>query len=183
MKRTVFGLVLILVSLALGAGMGTAADVAKIGVVDFQRFLTESQIGQTAQAEIETEGARMEKELKEQGGAIEALEKKMEADAMVVSEEKRESQLREYRIKVGDLKALQQKYTVALKKLEQELIARVQQQAAALAAELGKKDGYLLLIEKNAVIYYPSAIDATDDLIQFANAKAGALAPAAGNQP
>jgi len=171
MKRTVFELAGIFFLLVLWSGVGMAADVAKIGVVDMQRFLTESDIGQEAQAEIETEGARMEKDLKAQGSAIEALEKKMEADAMVVSEERREAQLREYRIKIGDLKALQQKYTVALKKLEQQLIARVQKEASALAAKLGKKEGYLLLIEKTAAIYYPAAIDVTDHLIKFANEK------------
>jgi outer membrane protein len=157
--------------LVLFVGPGIADDVAKIGVVDFQRFLTESNIGKAAQSEIEAEGAKMESDLKEQGSAIEALEKKMEADAMVASPDKREEQLREYRIKIGDLKSLQQKYTVALKKKEQQLISGVQQEASALAAELGKKDGYLLLIEKNAVIYSPAAIDVTDHLIQFANEK------------
>ncbi len=171
MRRTVLGLAGTIFLLAFWGGYGVTADVAKIGVVDFQRFLMESDIGQAAQAEIETEGARMENDLKAQGSAIETLEKKIEAEAMVVSEEKREEQLREYRIKIGDLKALQQKYTVALKKLEQELINSVQKEASALAAELGKKEGYLLLIEKNAAIYYPAAIDATDHLIQFANAK------------
>lgn len=171
MRRTLSGLAGTILLLALWGGASLAADVAKIGVVDFQRFLTESNIGQAAQAEIETEGARMEGDLKERGSAIESLEKKMEADAMVVSEEKREEQLREYRIKIGDLKSLQQKYTVALKKLEQQLIASVQKDAAALAEALGKKEGYLLLIERNAVIYFPAAIDATDDLIKFANEK------------
>ncbi len=171
MRRTIIQIAGIVITLLIWAGAGMAADVAKIGVVDFQRFLTESNIGQAAQEEIETEGARMEKDLKTQGEAIAALEKKLEADALVVSEEKRESQLREYRIKIGDLKALQQKYTMALKKMEQELIARVQKKASTLASELGEKEGYLLLIEKTAVIYHPAAIDVTDELIQFANAK------------
>lgn len=171
MKRSIIHPAGIIFLLCIWAGVGMAADVAKIGVVDFQRFLTESNIGQAAQEKIETEGARMEKDLKEQGAAIEALEKKLEADAMVVSEEKREAQLREYRIKIGDLKALQQKYTMALKKMEQELIASVQKKASSLAAELGEKEGFLLLIEKTAVIYHPAAIDVTDQLIQFANAK------------
>ncbi len=174
MRRNVLGLAGTMLLLVLWSGAGMAADVAKIGVVDFQRFLTESVIGQAAQAKIEAEGARMEKDLKEQGAAIESLEKKLEADAMVVSEERREAQLREYRIKIGDLKALQQKYTVALKKMEQQLITSVQQEASALAAELGKKEGYLMLIEKTAVIYYPAAIDVTDDLIRFANEKKSA---------
>jgi outer membrane protein len=170
MKRMIFWIAGMMAGLALFVGPGLAEEV-KIGVVDFQRFLTESNIGKAAQSEIEAEGAKMESDLKQQGSAIEALEKKMEADAMVLSEEKKEAQLREYRIKIGDLKALQQKYTVALKKKEQQLIGNVQQEASALAAELGKKEGYLLLIEKNAVIYYPTAIDVTDHLIQFANEK------------
>ena len=41
-----------------------AADVAKIGIVDFQRFLTTSKAGKTAQEEFKNQGVKMEADLK-----------------------------------------------------------------------------------------------------------------------
>jgi len=168
--------------LLLLAGINVnAADVAKIGVIDFQRFLMESEIGKAAQARIETEGTKMETDLQEQGDQIEVLRNMMERDAMVMSEAKREEKMREYRIKINDLKELQQKYKSNFKELEQRLIATIQKKALDLAQELGRKEGYMLMIERGAVIYYPEAIDVTDKLIEMANTRGLTLdSPAAG---
>ena len=46
-------------------GASSAADVAKIGVVDFQKILEVSNAGKTAQAEINKQGKQMETDLKD----------------------------------------------------------------------------------------------------------------------
>lgn len=146
-----------------------AADVAKIGVVDLQRFILESDIGKAAQARIDKETSEMEADLEKKGGQLETLKKKLERDVMVMSENKKEQQEREYRIQMNDFKTLQRKYSDKLRQLEQRLVMEIQEKALALAENMGKKGGYLLLLEKTATIYYPQAIDVTDKLIEMAN--------------
>src|SRR6056297_1605971 len=148
MKRTMTKLIGAICLVAIWTLPTGAADVAKIGVIDFQRFLMESDIGQQAQAKIESQGTKMEEDLAEKGNQIEVLKNMMERDAMVMSDAKREEKMREYRIKINDLKALQQKYKANFQDLEQRLIASIQKKALALAEEMGKKEGYLLLLEK-----------------------------------
>ncbi|MFP4039456.1 MAG: OmpH family outer membrane protein [Desulfosudaceae bacterium] len=161
-----------MMGLILAAGLtANAADVAKIGVINFQQFLMESDIGKEAQAKIEKEGTKMESELKAQGDQIEELRGSMERDAMIMSDAKREEKMRDYRIKINDLKELQEKYKTSFRELEQRLIARIQEKSLSLAEDLGKKEGYLLLIERGAAIYYPEAIDVTDKLIEMANSR------------
>jgi outer membrane protein len=67
-----------------------AADVAKIGVVDFQKIIDKSEPGQSAKTQINTRGKKMEEELKQKGSEIENLKKQLEREALVMSKEKRE---------------------------------------------------------------------------------------------
>lgn len=147
------------------SGGALAADV-KIGVIDFQRVLKESKGGQAAKAEIEKKGKSYENTLKNQGEELEKLKKKLEAEAMVMSKEMREDKERDFRIKVGDFKALQKKYATEFKEYEASVIQRVQKEVFGLVEKIGKKGGYLMILEKSAVLYYVDAIDITDEMIK-----------------
>jgi outer membrane protein len=152
-----------------------AADVAKIGVVDFQKFFSSSDIGKQANAKLEKEYKTMEAGLKDLGGQIEELKKSLERDAMVMNDEMIEEKQREFNIKKMDLDRMQKKYYRDLKELEQVLVQNLREKFFALVESLGKKEGYLLILEKTAAIYYPSAIDITDKLIEMANTQALSL--------
>jgi len=153
------------------AGHSYSADVAKIGIIDFQRILETSSTGKSAQSEINKKGKKMEAELKAKGAAIEELQKKLERDALVMSKEMREEKGREVRIKINDIKVLQKKYLSEFRELENRLVTRIKKDVMGIVEEIGKKEGYLLIIEKAGVLYYPNAIDLTDKLIQLYNKK------------
>jgi outer membrane protein len=153
------------------AGTSSAADVAKIGVVDFQKILEVSNAGKTAQAEINKQGKQMESDLKDKGAEIEDIEKKIERESLVMSKEVRDEKQREIRIKIGDFKALQQKYMEDFKALENRIISRIQKEVVELVQDIGKKESYTLIVEKRTggVVYAPLSIDITDAVIQIYN--------------
>ena len=148
-----------------------AADVAKIGVIDLQKTLETSDAGKDAQAEINKEGNKMKEDLKKREGEIEELKNRLDREALVMSSEMREEKERDYRIKVGDFKNLQKKYLTEIKEVEKKLSDRIQAEVSEVANELGKNEGYLMIIEKTVVLYYPTAIDVTDKVIQLYNSK------------
>lgn len=147
------------------------ADVAKIGIVDFQKVLTESKAGKAVQAEIQKKGREMESSLKELGQEIESLNKQLNRDAMVMSKEKREEKQRELEIKKYDFQSMQQKYRSKFREMENKMVEKLQKEIFDIAETIGKREGYLLIIEKTAAIYYPSTIDITDKVIKAYNEK------------
>ncbi len=149
------------------------ADVAKIGIIDFQRILETSSAGKKAQAEIAKQGKQMEADLKEKGAEIEEIKKKLEREALVMSKEMREEREREIRIKINDFKSLQKKYMTDFKMQEQRLVGRIQKDIFKIVEEIGKKEGYLLILERReaGVLYFPKTNDITDKIIQMYNAK------------
>lgn len=150
-----------------------AADVAKIGVVDFMRLFEKSDAGKEATAEFNKQGKKREKDLKAQAEEIEELKKRLEREALVMSKEKREEKEREIKIKVYDFNALQKKYTQELRELEKRIKRRIREEIFGLVETIGKEGGYLLILEKHeaGVIYFPSSLDVTDQLIKVYNEK------------
>ncbi|MBE9530619.1 MAG: OmpH family outer membrane protein [Proteobacteria bacterium] len=148
------------------------ADVAKIGIVDFQRILKTSSAGKKATAEINKQGKKIEADLKKKGEEIEATKNKLEREALVMSREMREEKEREIRIKINDFKTLQKRYVAEFKEHEKKLVGRIQEKILTIIDEMGKKEGFLLILEKReaGVMYSPNTIDITDRLIQKYNA-------------
>jgi outer membrane protein len=153
------------------------ADVAKIGIIDFQRVLTSSKVGKSAQEEINRKGKKMEADLKVKGAEIEELKKRLERESLVMSKAQRDEKEREFRIKINDLKSLRKKYTEEFKVFEAELVQKIQKDLFELVSEIGKREGYLLIMEKRegGILYSPNAIDITDKLIKRYNARAGKM--------
>jgi outer membrane protein len=167
-----FNIVLIVCFFSLfWLGSVNAADVAKIGVANLQRVLETSNQGKSAQEEIKKQKDQMELELKQKGGEIEELRKQLERESMVMSKEKREEKEREIRIKINDFKSLEKRYRAQLQNLEKKLVNALLKEVSSLVEEIGKKEGYLLIINNTGVLYSPNSIDITDQLIKQLNAR------------
>jgi len=149
------------------------ADVAKIGIVDFQRIFETSSAGKIAQAEISKQGRKMEDSLKERAAEIDEIKKKLEGEMLVIRKEMREDREREIRIKTNDLKSLQKKYMNDFKLQEQRLENRIKKDIFKIIDDIAKKQGYLLILEKRegGVLYTPKTNEITDKIIQMYNAK------------
>ena len=148
-----------------------SADIAKIGVVDFQKILETSSAGKLAQAEINKQGKRMEDDLKKKGAEIEALKKRLERESMVMKKEMREEKEREFRIKLNDLKTLKNRYQLEARDIQERFITRIQKEVLDFVEKVGKEEGYLIIIEKRqgGVLYCPNKIDLTDKLVKDYN--------------
>ena len=148
-----------------------AADVAKIGVIDLQKILATSAAGKHVQNELKKEKEKMEVVLQKKGAEIENIRKRLERESMVMGKEMREEKERESRIKINDFKTLQKKYRSDLQKLEGGLMNQLKSDIDEIVKAIGKKEGYLLIINKFGVIYSPNSIDITDKVIGKLNAK------------
>ena len=148
-----------------------AADVAKIGVIDFQKVLETSAAGKAIQAELKKKNEKMTADLQKKGAEIEKIQRRLERESMVMSKEMREDKEREQRIKVNDFKTLQKKYRSELQKVQVKLMQQLQTDVTAITREIGKKEGYLLIMDKRGVIYTPRSVDLSDKLIRQLNTK------------
>lgn len=168
-------------------GFGYGADVAKIGIVDFQKILRTSSAGKKAQIEINKKGQAMEAELKTKGDSIKSQQESFNRESLVMSREMREQKERELRIMINDFKTLQKKYMNEFNGFEKQIVQSIRNEIQMLVEALAKKEGYLLVLEKRegGLLYYPNTLELTDKIIMAYNAKIAAgmgKDPAAGTQ-
>lgn len=162
---------LVVATIVLGLSLpATAADL-KVAVVNLQTVLETSTAGKAAQEQLKSQRDRLESDLKTKGNELQELEKRLQRDTMVMSKETREEKEREFRIKASDFQALQKKYRTDLQDLERQLMGDLQKEVSVLVNEIGKKDGYTLIISNIGVLYTLPANDITARLVQELNAR------------
>ncbi len=86
-----------------------------------------------------------------------------------MSKNVREEKKRELQIKIYDFKNLEKKYRSELRKNERKKLMSIQEKALKIAQEIGKKEGYLIIIDKSVAVYVPKTLDITDKVIQEYN--------------
>jgi outer membrane protein len=148
------------------------ADVAKIGVINIQKILVTSSVGKMIKAQMNKKAREMQDVFQERKDEVQKLNENLEREALVLSKEKQEERKREIRIKINDLKSLQKKFEGDMKRLNEKAVKRVQTDVFKIVEEIGKEEGFLLIISSEIVLYSPTSIDITDQVIQAYNTQA-----------
>lgn len=170
--KKIFGyVVFILVFIVSASVPAFSADVAKIGLVDFQKIMINSSAGKLIQKKLQAKGDGFAKKLENMQQGIVQLEKKLKNDSMVLSSEKRDEKKREYRIKVNDFNQAKKELQYELQNLEKKEIKQMQKAVFEIVKKIGKNEGYLLIFERKTagVMYNPDSIDITDKIISIYN--------------
>ena len=142
-----------------------------VGFVDIERVFKTSVPGKSAQEKYNNQKDKMEQDLKQKGGEIEELRKQIERDSMIMSKEKREEKERLVRIKLDHFKSLQIRYRKQLQNLEKKQVNALRKEVSTLVKDVGKKEGYILIIKKDIVLYSRESIDLTGKIIKRLNKK------------
>jgi outer membrane protein len=173
MKFTKIGVFIICVFFGVSVLTAYGADVAKIGIIDFQRILATSDAGKAAQEKITKKGKALENDLKAKGMAIEESKQRYEQGAQVMSQEARGEKERELKIKILDFKDLEKKHKSEFNEFNMKLVGAFRDDVVKVVDIIGKKQGFLLILEKreSGIVYAPSQIDITDEVIEKYNAE------------
>ncbi|MFU8769092.1 MAG: OmpH family outer membrane protein [Desulfotignum sp.] len=171
MKRIIL-LTIILAFFMGGIPAISAAESPKIGVINFEKIMRESSAGKMNQKTLNDRGQALKEKLDKEKQALDELGRSFEKEALVLSDEKKRERERDFRNQVEDFRIKQQEYANEMKNLEIKMVNDMQKAVFDLANELGKKENYLMILErKNAgVIYIPDQVDITDLIIQKYNA-------------
>lgn len=146
-----------------------AADVAKIGIVDVQKVVQESELGKEIQGKIKSTYDRQKSDLKAKEAEAETIGMQLQREREVMSKEMQLEKERDFRIKANDLKILSVKYKKDLNNLQKTLMKDMLDKVAQIVQKIGKKEGFLVILEKAGSLYYPASLDITDRVIQDLN--------------
>jgi len=144
-----------------------AADVAKIGVIDVQIIMAQTHFGKSAKSELKKIRQKFEADLKQKKTEIETAPKRLKREVMIFSKDALADKNRQLRIMLNDYKLLQKKYGLEFRQHVNRIDRRITKEVTALAEKIGRKEGYLLIVDKRraGVLYAPHTVDLTDDIL------------------
>ena len=168
MKKGISLLLFILLCMPVSS---LAADALKIGRIDFQKVLNESDAGKKAKTDLEMLVKSKQTNLDEKGKTIEKLKADLEKQASVLSAEAKKSKEEELEKMLREYQRLVQDSQTEVKKKELELTDVIIKGMRQIVEKLGEEEGYTLIIEKTGgmVLYSKKDIDLTDVVIKRYN--------------
>tara|TARA_B100001750_G_scaffold116423_2_gene92263 strand:- start:182 stop:745 length:564 start_codon:yes stop_codon:yes gene_type:complete len=147
----------------------------KIAVVDLQRALMETEDGRRAKARLERLFKRRQKSLDAAQEELRDMKEDIERQKNVLSREALAERLESYQKKFVELQQSYVEYQQELAAKEAELTQGILQKMQEIMRRIGQQEGYEIILEANesGVIWVPSNLDLTDQLIQRYNAENG----------
>lgn len=173
MKRYL-GVVLVAVMAVALAGKAAHADTNfKIGYVDFQKALNDTNEGKKAKAQLKAEFDAKQKQLADLENQLKTMKDQLDKQRLVLSADALKEKEESFRKKYMELTEKMNTYKAELQTKEAKATGDIIVRLQKIAAEIGQKDSYSVILEKSQVLYAPSNTDLTDRVIQAFNSGQG----------
>jgi outer membrane protein len=146
----------------------------KIGYIDLQRIVYESEAGKKAKSELDALIKSKQAVVDEKRKTLEKLKSDLEKQASALSPEARKAKQDEYEKNEREFLRFAQDSETELRKKDAELKEMIVKEVFELMDKIGKEEGYTMILDRSMVIYGNKEIDITNMVIKKYNeSKAG----------
>ncbi len=174
MKRQVILTIAAVITLGLAANVAKADTTNfKIGYVDFQKALNDTNEGKQAKAKLKTEFDAKQKQLSDLENQLKTMKADLDKQRLVLSADALKEKEETFRKKYMELNEKMGTYKVELQTKESKVTGDIIVRLQKIAADIGQKDSYDMIIEKSQVLYAPTKTDLTERVIQSFNSGQG----------
>ncbi len=160
-----------LVIFAMGlAGLATSvsAQESKIGFINTDRIFRDANSAKTAQAKLEQEFMKREKELNDQGAQIKAAADKLEKDAPTLSETQRNSRQKQLTDQDRDFQRKRREFQEDLNVRKNEELQIVLERANKVVKQVAETEKYDYVLQE--AVYVNPKHDITEKVLKVLNA-------------
>ncbi len=165
--------VVVLAILLAGSGIGWAGQPStlKVGVVDIQGVLEQSQRGQAAKQKLAQERTGRQKELEGKQQEVQKLQADFEKQAPVLSDAAKREKSEAIQRKAREVQRLFEDASRDFEKRVREAEMDVTREIFSVIQEYGKDQGYSVILERSTVVYVAGAVDLTAEIVKRFDAK------------
>ncbi len=153
------------------AGFGAQAQELKIGYVNSDRVLRDAVPAKAAQAKLETEFSKREKELTDVGNRLKAAGDKLDKDAPTLSEAERNRRQRDLIDQDREFQRKRREFQEDLSQRKNEELASVVERANKVIKQIFETEKYDLVLQE--AVFAGPRVDITEKVIKALNAQGG----------
>lgn len=155
-------------SLLVGGVLSASAAESKIGFVDLQKALNLSMAGKAAKEKISGKVKEYEGVIDKRQQELKKLKDELEKQSVLLSTDARAAKERDYQQKLKEFQRFTKDVQDELQQQDTDHTNTIIGELVKLVQEIGKRDGYDLVVERNSggVIYGADKIDLTEQVLK-----------------
>ena len=173
--------VAVAVALLPAVAFGQAAQPLKIGFIDLQKVMLESEKGKAARKALTDEAEKLKKNLTQKQDEIQKLKDTLEKQGATITPEARAEREKQYQAKLKDYQRLASDFEAELRQKDVEASTKILKDLEEVVKRLGDTEKFTLIFERtqSSVLFGSPSADVTDKVIALYNESAKRAAPAA----
>jgi outer membrane protein len=167
MKRIITALI---ITLSL-ASTAFGADGVKIGSVDIQKILINSDAGKEAKDQLAARANKYEGEKNSREAELKKLKAELEKQNVLLSESARSAKEKDYQQKLKEYQRFLKDAQDDLQGKNDELTNKIVASIVGIIQDYGRKSGYTMIFIKNdGMVYLDEKADLTEEILKQLNA-------------
>ena len=157
--------------LFLSAEIAWAHEGVKIGFIDVQRAISESQAGKRAKERFQAQIKKAEGDLLKEKSELERLKADLDKKGPLIKEEERRNLEAELQRRYTNYQRGMTDQQQDLRQKESEMTADILKELEKIVNEVGKAEKFTLILERSQVLYSDQGIDITNRVIDAYNSR------------
>jgi outer membrane protein len=143
----------------------------KIGFVDLQKIIDNSEKGKQIRNEIQKKADELTRQVKALEEEMKAMKADYDKQANVLTSEAKQEKRDELARKELDYQRFIKDSEAELRKAEKRALQELYQDIGKLISEYGKERNYTAIFERQTIVYVSESIDLTNDIIELYNSQ------------
>ena len=157
--------------LVLSCTVALAQERIKIGFIDVQRIIAESQAGKKAKDRFQAQVKKAETDVQKERQDLERLKNDLDKKGPLLKDEERRNLEADLQKRSVTLQRTLGDYQQDLQRKNNEMMAEILKELEQVVTEVGKADKFTLILERSQILYSDQAIDITNKVIDAYNTR------------
>ena len=148
-----------------------AQEKIKVGFIDIQRVIAESQAGKRAKERFQAQVKKAEGDVVKERQDLERLRAELDKKGPLLKEEERRNLEADLQRRSVTLQRAMSDYQQELQQKNNEIMSDILKELEQIVNEVGKADKFTLILERSQILYSDQGIDITSKVIETYNSR------------
>lgn len=157
--------------LVVSCSVAWAQERIKIGFIDIQRIIAESQAGKKAKDRFQAQVKKAETDVQKERQDLERLKSDLDKKGPLLKEEERRNLEADFQKRSVSLQRTMGDYQQDLQRKNNEMMAEILKELEQVVTEIGKAEKFTLILERSQILYSDQATDITSRVIEVYNSR------------
>jgi outer membrane protein len=158
--------------LVLGYSLSHAQERIKIGYIDIQKVISESQAGKRARDRFQAQVKKAESDIMKERQDIERLKAELDKKGPLLKDDERRNIEADLQKRSINLQRSMSDHQQDLQVRNNEMMSEILKELEKIVNEVGKAEKFTLILERSQILYSDQGIDITSKVIDTYNSRA-----------